>query len=78
MKVLEINMIRQLRLLAYFFVFFNLLNVAGILIYHTRWSELYSELDFVLVLSFVFWGLFLCLKVGYRFIRKPKEQRISI
>lgn len=69
---------RQIRLLLYFFVFFNLLNVAGILIYHTSWSELYTELDFVFVLSFVFCGLLLFLKTVYRLIRKRKEQRISI
>ncbi|MFV0376537.1 MAG: hypothetical protein ACK5JD_04455 [Mangrovibacterium sp.] len=78
MKIIEINIFRQLRLLLYIFIFFNLLNVAGILIFRTSWSELYSQLGFVVLLTLICWLFFLFVKIVYRFIRKRNEPRISI
>ncbi|WP_163712406.1 hypothetical protein [Mangrovibacterium lignilyticum] len=51
MKKVQINPLRQLMILIVIFLFFNLLNAGSILYYKTDWNELYSEIDFVLVLT---------------------------
>jgi len=70
MKKIQIRPLRHLIVLIALFVFFNLLNAWSIVHYKTAWSELTSEMGFVLLLTsgafliYIVIGLIVSLIIG--------------
>ncbi|MDR3252655.1 MAG: hypothetical protein LBT35_03720 [Tannerella sp.] len=47
-----------------------LLNLAAIIIYKTEWSELYTQILWVLALTVVIYALLTAIRIAYRLIRR--------
>lgn len=73
MKDLHISVKRQvfeLKCIAACFCMAFLLNVLAILIYKTSWSEVYTQLLWVLIITCALYGLSVLLRVLYYLIRR--------
>lgn len=57
MKTVTINIITELKVWISIFIIANILNVVSIMVYHTEWKELYTQLGFVAIISCVLYLL---------------------
>ena len=78
MKIVEINLVKEFKLLFYMFVFFNVLNVVSIFYYQTSWSEIYSQWKFIVVLTLVSDLIYFVLRIIIGSIRRFKDERFPV
>ena len=78
MKIVEINLVKEFKLLLYMFVFFNVLNVFSIFYYGTSWSELYSQWKFIVALTLFSYLIYFILRIVIGSIRRFKDERFTV